>query len=90
MKIIVTSIFLTVSIFAEYQSNISQITPEIKKRMIKGNSWRKGCPVPLKDLRYLRVRHIDFRGKAVLGEIIVHKDVAYEITEIFEALYEMV
>ena len=89
MKIIVTSIFLTVSIFAEYQSSISQITPEIKKRMIKGNSWRKGCPVPLKDLRYLRVRHLDFRGKAVMGEIIVHKEVANEVTEIFEALYDV-
>ena len=88
MKIIVTSIFLSVSIFAEYQSNISKITPEIKKRMIKGNSWRKGCPVPLKDLRYLRVRHIDFRGKAVVGEIIVHKDMSHEVTEIFEALYD--
>jgi len=88
MKIIVTSIFLTVSIFAEYQSNISKITPEIKKRMIKGNSWRKGCPVLLEDLRYLRMTYKDFRGKAVVGEIIVHKDVSTEVTEIFEALYE--
>jgi len=42
MKIIITSIFLTLSLFAEYQSSISKITPEIKKRMIQGNKkWSK-------------------------------------------------
>jgi len=75
------------AVYAEYQSNISKITPEIKKRMVQGNSWRKGCPVALKDLRYLRMKHRDFRGSEVMGELIVHKDVAHEMTVIFEALY---
>ena len=82
-------VFSFTVLFAEYSSGISKITPEIKKRMIKGNSWRKGCPVGLNDLRYLRMTHIDFRGKDVVGEIIVHKDVSAEVTEIFEALYEI-
>lgn len=88
-KIVYTSFMLTLSLFAEYQSSISDITPYIKQRMIQGNSWKKGCPVPLKDLRYLRVKHIDFKGKEMMGEIIVHKDVAREVTEIFEKLYSM-
>ena len=88
-KIITTLLILTVSMYAEYQSSISKITPEIKKRMIKGNSWRKGCPVPLENLRYLRITHIDFKGKDVRGEIIIHKDVSKEMTEIFETLYEI-
>jgi len=88
MKIIIISIFLTLSLSAEYQSSISNITPDIKKRMLKGNSWRKGCPVSLNNLRYLRVKHKDFRGKEVMGEIIVHKEVSTEVTEIFETLYE--
>ena len=86
-KIIITIFFLTVSLVAEYQSSISKITPEIKKRMLKGNSWRKGCPVSLPHLRYLRVKHKDFRGKDVMGEIIVHKEVSREVTRIFEELY---
>lgn len=57
--------------------------------MIEGNSWRKGCPVSLKDLRYLRVKHIDFRDKEMMGEIVVHKEIAAEVTKIFENLYEM-
>jgi len=57
--------------------------------MIKGNSWRKGCPVPLRDLRYLKVTYMDFNGKDKTGEIIVHKDVAHDVKEIFSELYEM-
>lgn len=91
MKKIILLTFLVsfTSLYAEYQSNISQITPQIKKRMIKGNSWRKGCPVGLHDLRYLRIAYLDFNGQSKVGELIVHKDVSTEVTEIFEALYEI-
>ena len=73
--------------FAAFESDISTITPEIKQRMIKGNSWRNDCPVPLKDLRYLRMKHINFNGEDQMGEMIVHKDVSVEVTEIFRSLY---
>lgn len=89
IKIALISLMLTIGLFADYQSSISTITPQIKKRMIEGNSWRKGCPVSLKDLRYLRVKHIDFRDKEMMGEIVVHKEIAAEVTKIFENLYEM-
>jgi hypothetical protein len=89
IKIITIALILTSSILAEYSSSISLITPEIKKRMIKGSSWRNGCPVSLNDLRYLRLKHINFNGKDVMGEIIVHKEVSVEVTEIFEALYKI-
>ena len=88
-KILYITLILTVATFAGFQAHISQITPQIKKRMIEGNSWRKGCPVSLEDLRYLRVSHIDFSGEEMMGEIIVHKEVSVEIAEIFEALYDM-
>lgn len=83
-----TTFFLSVALFAEYHSSISPITPEIKQRMIKGNSWREGCPVALENLRYLRMRYMDFRGANMMGELIVHQDVSKEVVEIFEALYE--
>jgi len=81
--------FFSTFLYAEYKASISPITPEIKKRMIKGNSWRKGCPVPLKDLRYLQLTYKDFNGHNKVGEMIVHKGVASEVKEIFGALYEM-
>jgi len=76
-------------LFSAFHSNISNITPKIKQRMIEGHSWRRGCPVILEDLRYLRLKTINFQGKEMTGELIVHKDVSVEVTEIFKALYSM-
>ncbi|PHS37703.1 MAG: hypothetical protein COB07_10135 [Sulfurovum sp.] len=88
MKFFIYSILLTTTLlFANYKAMVSQITPEIKKRMIKGNSWRKGCPVSLQNLRYLQVTHKNFSAKDQRGEIIVHKDVASEVSQIFKELY---
>jgi len=80
-------IFAYTTLFATFESDISHISPEIKKRMIKGNSWRRGCPVSLNDLRYLRVKYVDFKGSERMGELVVHKSVSTELTEIFEVLY---
>ena len=74
-------------LFADYTSNISKISPEIKQRMLKGGSWRQGCPIPLEKLRYLHLRYLDFYGNSVMGEMIVHKDVSREVVEIFHELY---
>jgi poly-gamma-glutamate synthesis protein (capsule biosynthesis protein) len=88
-KILLLTTLLSSSLFAQFNASISKITPEVKKRMIKGDSWRKGCPVSLSGLRYLEVSHLNFYGDTVTGEIIVHKDVADDIVEIFEELYNM-
>ncbi len=88
MKNIILLIVGVVQIFAaDYTFSILEITPTVKQRMIKGNSWRKNCPVQLKDLRYLNIAYIDFDGKSKIGELIVHKDVTEDITQIFEMLY---
>lgn len=71
----------------EYTAEISPVTLEIKNRMVKGNSWKKGCPVGLDDLRYLRITHWDFKGGTAVGELIVHAEVAENVTRVFEELY---
>ena len=88
-NLLLTFVFSFSALFADYSYSISKITPQVKKRMIKGNSWRKGCPVGLNDLRYLSMSYLDFNGQSKEGELIVHKDVSVEVTKIFEALYEM-
>jgi poly-gamma-glutamate synthesis protein (capsule biosynthesis protein) len=57
--------------------------------MVDGNSWRKGCPVSLSDLRYIEVDYLDFTDNISRGEIIVHKDVAEDVVSIFKELYNM-
>ncbi|MDE7123846.1 MAG: hypothetical protein K2N93_06045, partial [Alistipes sp.] len=55
---------------------------------IRGRSYREGCPVPLADLRYLRLLHRDFEGRVRRGEMICHRDIADDLTAIFRALYD--
>ncbi len=88
VKILYIALILTLTAFASFESEVSQITTKIEQRMLKGNSWKKGCPVALKDLRYLRIKYIDFNDEEKMGEMIVHKDVSAEVTKIFEALYD--
>ena len=68
---------------------IAPIDKKIEARMRKGHSYKDGCPVKLKDLRYLRLRYHGFDGKDHTGEMIVHKNVAHEVVKIFGELYRM-
>lgn len=63
------------------------LTTAMGERMKKEGSWNESCPVPLEDLRYLRIKYLNFDGKTVLGEMIVHKDVSDEVMDIFSELY---
>jgi len=74
-------------LLAGYDSSIHAIDKKIEKRMRHGGSYRKGCPVPLRDLRYLRMTYRGFDGKDHTGEMIVHRSIAPEVTKIFGELY---
>jgi poly-gamma-glutamate synthesis protein (capsule biosynthesis protein) len=43
--------------------------------------------VPLADLRHLTVTHRDFQGRARMGELVVHRRWAREVTDAFGRLY---
>jgi len=88
IKLLLLTLGLTSILFAR-TSSISPITNTIKQRMVDGNSYNIGCPVPLKKLRYLRIKHLNFQGNTVMGELIVHKDVARQVVHIFDELYEI-
>lgn len=69
-----------------YASSIAPIDDALAERM--SASWRPGCPVPLADLRYVTVTHVDFDGAVRTGELVVHADVAEGVTRVFAALFE--
>ena len=52
-------------------------------------SWRPGCPVPLEDLRYVTVTHLDFAGEKVQGELVVHADAADAMVTVFAELFDV-
>ena len=71
---------------APFRSAIERIDAAQAKRMT-GVSWRKGCPVALRDLRLLTLSHWGFDGRARTGRLIVHRDVARELVRVFRDLY---
>jgi len=55
---------------------------------IDGRSYKKGCSVPLSELRYLKVLHIGFDGETHIGEMICNQAIADDLLEIFRTLFE--
>jgi poly-gamma-glutamate synthesis protein (capsule biosynthesis protein) len=74
-------------LLAGYHAAVSPITPAIQKRMIRGHSWHRGCPVGLNDLRYLRMTYRGFDGRDHVGEMVVHRNVARDVTAAFGEMY---
>ena len=54
---------------------------------IDGKSYKKNCPLPLDDLRYLHVLHKDLSGTTFEGELICNVKIAQPLIEIFKKLY---
>ena len=55
---------------------------------IKGKSYKAHCPLPLTDLRYVKVLHCNAEGKPQLGELLCHKNIATDLVDIFKNLYK--
>ncbi|MET1058787.1 MAG: M15 family metallopeptidase [Nocardioides sp.] len=68
-----------------YAASVHRIGPRLAHRM--RFSHRAGCPVPLADLRYLRMTYLAFDGSVRTGELVTHKGHADEVTEVFGRLY---
>jgi hypothetical protein len=69
-----------------YRADIRRITPWVRGRM--GTSWERGCPVGLRDMRYLQVTFWGFDERRHVGELIVHEDHARGIAGVFRKLYD--
>ena len=54
---------------------------------MRATTWHAGCPVPPEDLRQLTLSYWNFDSKQVNGTLIVHKDVAQEVADIFRDLF---
>jgi poly-gamma-glutamate synthesis protein (capsule biosynthesis protein) len=68
-----------------YTSSIRRIGAALAERM--SASHGPGCPVPLRDLRYLQMTHRNFDGQARTGEMVVHRRHARGVARAFGRLY---
>jgi hypothetical protein len=50
-------------------------------------SWRPGCPVGPAQLRAIRLRHWDFRGRSRIGVLVVNATEVRDVVTVFGRLY---
>lgn len=89
MRIVSIFLFLYATLVALRAESIAPISDTLKVRMLRSGTWHAGCPVPLSDLRYLRILYRGFDGRRHLGEMIVNRRVAKEVAQIFAELYRI-
>ena len=51
-------------------------------------SWRPGCPLPVGQLRLLRVSHWGFDGRVHEGRLVVDEAVVDDVTAVFQSLFD--
>ena len=69
------------------QFYISEIPDDIFEKM-QGKSYKVDCTLPRENLRYIHVLHVGFDNQVHEGELVVNKDIADDVLEIFKELYE--
>jgi hypothetical protein len=70
-----------------FSYSVHRIDAELRARMAP--SWRRGCPVPRRDLRYVQLSYVGFDGAAHQGELVLHEDEARDVAGVFGRLYEL-
>ena len=70
-----------------FKAKVKPLSPKMKRTMT-GVSWKPGCPVPLEDLRAIRMRFWGFDARAHKGVLIVNADVADAVVRAFGKMYE--
>lgn len=70
----------------DFQGTQGPVPQAVAERM-RAHSWRQGCPVPIADLAYLRLSHYGHDGAVHDGELVVHRDLAAQVLEIFKTLF---
>lgn len=57
-------------------------------KKMQGKSYKADCTLPRENLRYIHVLHVGFDNQVHEGELVVNKDIADDVLEIFKDLYE--
>jgi D-alanyl-D-alanine carboxypeptidase-like protein len=72
----------------QVDSSIRPLSEPLRSNLEHGQ-WRPGCPVALTHLRVVTVPYVDFDGRTREGQIIVNRDVAGSVSQVFKKLYKL-
>jgi hypothetical protein len=69
-----------------FEVHVGRISERLKERMT-GKSWHRGCPVPIRDLRLMRVSYHNFDGERRMGKLVAHEDAMATLTHALRVMY---
>lgn len=71
---------------AGFTADVSRISAKLRERMT-GKSWHRGCPVPIRNLRLIKLSYHGFDGERHTGKLVVHQDAAGDMVDVFRTIY---
>ena len=71
----------------DWSATSERLSPALRERM-RGSSWHSGCPVPLRNLRLLRMPFVGWDGEVHRGVMVVNDHQNRKVLRIFKQLYE--
>jgi SpoIID/LytB domain protein len=71
---------------AGFEGEVSRIGTDLRARLT-GRNWHPGCPVPIKDLRLVRVSYWTLDGQTRVGPLVVNERVADDVLWVFRRLF---
>jgi hypothetical protein len=71
----------------EFQGSIRTLTTQ-EKGWMSGETWHKGCPVPMGHLRLLTLSYYNFDGVVSTGRLVINRRVATDVLSVFQKLYD--
>src|SRR5262249_56128629 len=72
---------------APFASSTAPLPPQVQAQLKASGTWKAGCPVPLSGLRLLTVTYQGFDGQAHTGQLIVNRNAAPALAQVFRTLY---
>jgi SpoIID/LytB domain protein len=70
-----------------FEGSVAPIGPTLRARLI-GRDWHPGCPVPIDQLRLVRVSYWTFTGDIRHGPLVVNERVADDVLGVFHRLFD--
>ncbi len=70
-----------------FEGSVAPVGPTLRARLI-GRNWHTGCPVPIDQLRLVRVNYWTFTGDIRRGPLVVNERVADDVVWVFHRLFD--
>jgi D-alanyl-D-alanine carboxypeptidase len=71
---------------ARFHGSVSPLRGSAR-RHVRTLNWHPGCPVPVSQLRLVRVTYVDRRGDVRTGPLVLNANVAHDVLWVFRQLF---